>query len=253
MYFYTGDFPSSAVFRVNVDTGLPLPTVYYSGAQVVNAMAYDQAHQRLLMLVVGKNNQNKEIGLIVAIPDNGPVSTLLVVPDGINLNWVEDMTVVGNILYVAFKMGDSQIPTYHVAALDVSKPTAALLKNAALNCAGYPNKVVPYYFAFDAKSSSLIGHAEVITGNNSVSYAVASIQANPKANNFGSCTVTLLNYDEQTIIPAAVYDPVGRNLYLNVLNSGGSTLVTFSVASNKIDTYVGLGAVQLMNVEYSPN
>jgi hypothetical protein len=252
IYYYTGNVPSSAVFRVNTDTGLPLPTVYYSGATVVSTMVYDVAHQRLVMMVLGQNQQGKTVGMVVAIPETGPVTTLLQVPNTVNLQWIVDSAINGNILYGLFKTGKDKLITMEVAALDISKPNSPVVKEAALSCTGYADKVVPLMIAYDAKSTSLVGHAEVLISNTTVVYGVVSIQANPTASNFGACSVTLLNLDlTKFVITTAAFDPVERYLYYNVIGQG-SQLAAFDIATNKAVKTINIKNSPI-NMEYSPN
>jgi hypothetical protein len=123
IYFYSLNFPTSTVYRINYKTGQLLPPIYYTGAQTVPTMVYDQARQRLIMVVVGQTKQGKEIGLLVALPNgsNSPQQTLLEIPDSISLKMVLSTAVGGNNLFLVGHGGDDPLKgSEYVAAIDIS-------------------------------------------------------------------------------------------------------------------------------------
>lgn len=227
IYYYSYNYPSAIIFRIDIQNKISLPPIYYTGADSISSMVYDQNGHRLIVSIITKN-----VGSIIAIYGDSLIQTLYQIPTTININWNQVLAINDeDSLYFIAK---STTIGYIMTILNLS--THTVIQTSPIKCV---DPVIPQYIVFDKTTNSLVGFAT--TNSNPV---MITLQQN------GICNQMNLQYKGDDMIIDGTFDYNNRIIYMNVLTSTGSQLVAWSLANMKIVNTINLNDINTLNLEY---
>lgn len=223
IYYYSYNYPSAIIFRIDTQNKVSLPPIYYTEADSISSMVYDQNSHRLIVSIIYKNT-----GSIIAIYSDSLIQTLYQIPTTMSLNWSQVLAVNEDNLYFIAK----STVGYTMTILNLS--THSTTQTLPIKCS-----VIPQYVVFDKTTNTLVGFATTDSGP-----VMITLWQD------GVCNIIKLPYGEDDMIVDGTFDYNNRIIYMNALISTGSQLVVWSLANMKIVNTIYLNDVNTLNLEY---